>query len=212
MANKKTKNSAEEIAKRRKKQGLPEEVAVVEEAKVDAELDLIALASEKKRAKNEVDRVRRKSAFVAGDPAYVSVPFFGRTMIGRTKVTNYRRRTLLIPLFGGKEGEVTISADGKIGNNISYNLKQIQVTYGTKKVVRKKTSQSARARTGKGRKNGSATEIRQVAWFTLSVPADATFVDAMKWVQTFGKVPIGIRMGRKEHYFSAMKFAPALLT
>jgi hypothetical protein len=205
-----TDNSPEAIAKRRKKRGLPEEITVVTEQKVETELEKIAV--EKKRAKNEVDRVRRKSAYIAGDPAKISVPFLGLTMVGRTKVTNYRRRTMLIPEFGTKEGEVMISADGKVGSNISYSLKPIQVTYGTKKVERKKVSSSSRARVGKGRTNGSKTEIRQVAWFTLSVPAEATFADVMKWVQTFGKVPVGIRMGRKEHYFSAMKFAPALLT
>jgi hypothetical protein len=189
MAGKKTNNSPEAIAARRKKLGLDTDapISVVAPQQLDAEAmkRMEALVKSRKKA----DTKKRQESTKAGDTTRVPVPFEGFKLFSHTYVSANRVRTMLIPETAKAEGEVTLDAAGQAGESIDVKTKPIKVAYGYKLVKRT---------VNRKRKGGSATMRKVIAWIQISVPAQATFLDVITWVKGFGKVPALVRMGKRQ--------------
>ena len=194
-------NSIQAIDARRAKRGLPPlGSAVSASAEPTADEAKRLKASDANRKK--VATKRKQESLKAGDNTYQIVPFVGSTNLGQCKVQRKRIRTMLIPTFIDKEGEVKSDASGKkIGEKVKINSKPIKVSYGFKLVKRKKSIS--------GRRGGSIGQVQETAWITLSVPMDATFEDIIFWVKTFKKVPKLVRVGDRQAQLGKMESAGA---
>jgi hypothetical protein len=177
-------NSIAAIDARRKARGLPPIGSAVSTSATPTADELKRLKEGDAKRKQAATK-RKRESLKAGDNTYQIVPFVGSTALGQCKVQRKRIRTMLIPTFIDKAGELKSDASGKkVGDKVKFNSKPIQVSYGFKLVARKKAIGG-------------------------SVPMDATFEDVIFWCKTFGKVPKLVRVGQHQVQLAKMESAGA---
>jgi hypothetical protein len=194
-------NSIQAIDARRKARGLPPLGSAVSTSATPTADELKRLKEGDAKRKKAATK-RKQESLKAGDNTYQIVPFVGSTALGQCRVQRKRIRTMLIPTFIDKAGELKSDASGKkVGDKVKIKSKPIQVSYGFKLKARKKAI--------KGGRGGSTTQVQETAWITLSVPMDATFEDVIFWCKTFGKVPKLVRVGQHQVQLAKMESAGA---
>jgi hypothetical protein len=165
------------------------------------ELDLKAAAQSaadaaRKRGRQQANNKLKKDQVTSGALAFAPSLFFyanGRVAWIQVQKATVKKCSIKKP------PEETLKAAGDSTTGIIYpKTKQIKISYGYVIKTRKKPLGA------KGLKRGGNAGKQQVrSWISISVPADAKFIDCIHYVKSaFGKVPGLMQVGTQQYLFN----------
>jgi sugar diacid utilization regulator len=153
-----------------------------EKPSAESSLEQAAKIASDKKKRQAAQTKRKQQAIKEGDSGFILVPFYyadGRTAAIRVNAATQR----LMLIDKQKDGDVKAEGDTVSGYKQN-DTKQIQVSFGRAK------------KTVKSGKYKGKTRLVQ-AYKALSVPKNATKLDILFWIKSFGKKPGLVRIGQE---------------